>query len=126
MHAMHAMDTQRSQQLQEARDRLETEAQELAETPVDTPLPNRGNASPLANEGHQSDSPLGSQERSAPNSPATLGDALESGPAEGHPDLAKVLETNDTLTQSIRNGYPDDPMFRLVLARAIRKILHDS
>ena len=47
----------------------------------------------------------------------TLGNVLGSGSAEGHSGLAKVLETNDTLIQSIKNGYPNDPMFRLVLAK---------
>lgn len=39
MHTMHAIGIQRSQWLPEAKDRLETEAQELAETPVNAPLP---------------------------------------------------------------------------------------
>ena len=84
----------------------------------------------LANEGQQPDSPLGPQGHPASSSPVTLGNALESGPAEGHSDLAKVLEMNNTLIQSIRNGYPDNPIFHLVLAKPEQYtksfIIHDS
>jgi len=117
MCAMHAMETQRSQQLQEAKGHLEIEAQELLETRANAPLRNQDSISLPANEDQGPGDTSEPQGDPAPNLPATLGDALGNGPTRGLPDLPKALNTDDILLQSIKDGYPDDPMFRLVLAK---------
>ena len=114
---MHAMETRRSQRLQEAKGHLEIEAQELLETRTSAPSRNQDNISLPANEDQGPSNASEPQGDPVPNPPATLGDALGNGPTGGLPDLPKALNADDILLQSIKDGYPDDPMFRLMLAK---------
>jgi len=65
-----------------------------------------------ANEEQKPDDLLGTH-----TPPATLGDALGNGPTGELPDLSNALSANNTLVQSIKDGYPNDPMLQLVLAK---------
>ena len=111
IHAMHAMETRRSQRLQEAKGHLEIEAQELLETRTSAPPQNQDNISLPANEDQGPGDASEPQGDPVPNPPATLGDALGNGPTGGLPDLPKALNADNILLQSIKDGYPDDPMF---------------
>jgi len=111
MCAMHAMKIWRSKQLQEAKDCLKIEAQELIKTQANVPLWNQDNILLPVNEGQGPDDVLEPQRHPASNLLATLGDTPGNGPTEGLPDLPDTLNMDDLLLQSIKDGYPDDPMF---------------
>jgi len=114
---MCTIETWRSQQLQEAKGRLQAKVQELTETQMNVPPQDQDNISLPANKEQKPDDPSGTHTPPASNLPATLGDALGNGPTGELPDLPNALNVDNTLIQSIKDGYPDDPMFRLVLAK---------
>jgi len=70
---------------------------------MNAPPRDRDDPSLPANEEQKPDDLLGAHT-------ATLGDALGNGPAGELPNLPNALSANDTLVQSIKDGYPNDPM----------------
>jgi len=45
----------------------------------------------------------------------TLGDSLGNGTTGQAPELNQPLETNKTMINAIKNGYPTDPLFKAIL-----------
>ena len=101
---MHAMELRQSKQLQEVKEHVEVEAEELNREPRQ---PSVGKRKP--------DEPPETQGTRTRNHPTTLGDALGTGSTGKPPGHPTTLETDDHFIQSIKDGYPNDPMFKLVI-----------
>jgi len=104
MRAMHAMELRRSKRLQEVKEHVEVEAEELNWEPHQ---PSVGKRKP--------DEPPETQGTRTRDHPTTLGDALGTGSTGKPPGHPTTLETDDHFIQSIKDGYPNDPMFKLVI-----------
>ena len=90
--------------MQEVKEHIEVEAKELNQEPCQ----------PLV-EQREPDKPLKAQGTLACSHPIMLGDALGAGVAGESLGYAAILEVDDQFIQSIKDGYPDDLMFKLVI-----------
>jgi len=109
--AMRAMELRRSRQLQEAKSRLETEAQELAPPPTreeQRPPQPEPNPWPTTREHSPDRGPV------APQS-MTLGDSLGNGTIGEAPGPSQPLKADEEMIKAIKNGYSTDLLFKTVL-----------
>jgi len=112
IHAMHAMEARRSRCLQEARDRLEVEVQDLAPPPTrKKQLPSQHEPIPQpTTKGRKPENELGTQQS------MTLGNSLRDETSGEAPASSKHLETDKAMIEFIKNGYPTDPqLFKIIL-----------